>query len=159
MAFRDLLVGVEEVEDEISVNHDMMEHSTSIGHKAVMFNRIEGTGGLRSALNVLARDRLCSIFKITPGELIDILSWAMENPADPVVVEKEDASVFENTQESVNLTALPIPWHYPEDRGRYQSASVISLNTTVSGTCHSTVNSFVMRITAYLDLFLDIYVP
>ena len=113
------------MDDEISVNHDMLEHSASIGHKAVMFNRIEGTGGLRSALNVLARDRLCSIFKITPGELIDILAWAMENPADPVVVEKEDAAVFENTQESVNLTTLPIPWHYPEDRGRYQSASVI----------------------------------
>jgi len=53
MAFRDLLAGVEEVDDEISVNHDMLEHSASIGHKAVMFNRIEGTGGLRSALNVL----------------------------------------------------------------------------------------------------------
>ena len=57
MAFRDLLVGVEEVDEQISVNHDMLEHSRSIGHKAVMFNQIEGTEGLRSALNVLARDR------------------------------------------------------------------------------------------------------
>ena len=125
MAFRDLLDGVEEVNQEINVIHDMFEHSESIGHKAVMFNQIEGMGGLRSALNVLARDRLCSIFEITPGELIDILAWAMDNPEEPVIVDKENAAVFENTQQSVDLTTIPIPWHYPEDRGRYQSASVI----------------------------------
>ena len=125
MAFRDLLDGVEEVNREISVNHDMLDHSTSIGHKAVMFNQIKGTDGLRSALNVLARDRLCSIFDISPGELIDILAWAMDNPEEPIVVDKKNAAVFENTQKEVDLTAIPIPWHYPEDRGRYQSASVI----------------------------------
>ena len=125
MAFRDLLDGIEEVNREISVNHDMLDHSTSIGHKAVMFNQIKGTDGLRSALNVLARDRLCSIFDISPGELIDILAWAMDNPEEPIVVDKKNAAVFENTQKEVDLTAIPIPWHYPEDRGRYQSASVI----------------------------------
>ncbi|MFL2498912.1 MAG: UbiD family decarboxylase [Candidatus Thalassarchaeum sp.] len=125
MSFRDLLVGVEEVNEEIGVEHDMFEHSASTGHKAVMFNRIKGTEGLRSALNVLARDRLCSIFDITPGELIDILAWAMANPIQPVIVDRGDAPVLENTQDSVNLSVLPIPWHYPEDRGRYQSASVI----------------------------------
>ena len=125
MAFRDLLVGIEEVNREISVNHDMLEYSSSVGHNAVMFNNIEGTGGLRSCLNVLARDRLCSIFDISPGELIDILAWAMDNPEEPVVVNNENAPVLENTQDSVDLSAIPIPWHYPEDRGRYQSASVI----------------------------------
>ncbi len=125
MAFRDLLAGVDEVDEEISVNHDMLDRSASIGHKAVIFNRIKESSGFRSALNVLARDRLCSLFKVTPGELIDILAWAMENPIEPVIVEKEDAPVFDNTQDSVDLSVLPIPWHYPEDRGRYQSASVI----------------------------------
>ena len=52
MSFRDLLVGVEEVNEEIGVEHDMFEHSASTGHKAVMFNRIKGTDGLRSALNL-----------------------------------------------------------------------------------------------------------
>ena len=107
------------------MKHDMLEHSVSTGHRAVMFNRIEGTDGLRSALNVLARDRLCSIFDITPGELIDILAWAMANPVQPVIVDRGDAPVLENSQDSVDLSVLPIPWHYPEDRGRYQSASVI----------------------------------
>ena len=125
MAFRDLLAGATEVDEAISVNHDMLNYSNSIDHKAVVFNKIKETDGLRSALNVLARDRLCDVFDVNPGELIDILEWAMKNPVEPKIVEVENAPVFENTQNVVDLTKLPIPWHYQEDRGRYQSASVI----------------------------------
>jgi len=125
MAFRDLLAGVTEVNEEISVKHDMLNHSESIGNKAVLFNNIAECNDLRSALNVLARDRICAIFDITPGELIDTLAWAMENPSEPEIVDAKNSPVFENTQDVVDLTKLPIPWHYPEDRGRYQSASVI----------------------------------
>ena len=125
MAFRDLLAGATEVDEAISVNHDMLNYSNSIDHKAVVFNKIKETDGLRSALNVLARDRLCDVFDVNPGELIDILEWAMKNPVEPKIVEAENAPVFENTQNVVDLTKLPIPWHYKEDRGRYQSASVI----------------------------------
>ena len=125
MAFRDLLAGAIEINEEISVNHGMLNHSKSINHEAVVFNNITEAEGMRSAINVLARDRLCSIFEISPGELIDILAWAMKNPTDPEIVSKENSPVFENKQEITDLTKIPIPWHYPEDRGRYQSASVI----------------------------------
>ncbi len=125
MAFRDLLAGAIEIDEEISVNHGMLNHSKSINHEAVVFNNITEAEGMRSAINVLARDRLCSIFEISPGELIDILAWAMKNPTDPEIVSKENSPVFENKQEITDLTKIPIPWHYPEDRGRYQSASVI----------------------------------
>ncbi len=125
MAFRDLLAGAIEINEEISVNHGMLNHSKSINHEAVVFNNITEAEGMRSAINVLARDRLCSIYEISPGELIDILAWAMKNPTDPEVVSKENSPVFENKQEITDLTKIPIPWHYPEDRGRYQSASVI----------------------------------
>ena len=125
MAFRDLLAGAIEINEEISVNHGMLNHSKSINHEAVVFNNITEAEGMRSAINVLARDRLCSIFEISPGELIDILAWAMKNPTDPEIVSKENSPVFENKQEITDLTKIPIPWHYPEDRGRDQSASVI----------------------------------
>jgi len=42
-----------------------------------------------------------------------------------MIVDTSDAEVLENRQDVVNLGALPIPWHYREDGGRYQSASVI----------------------------------
>jgi len=125
MAFRDLVDSVAEVNDEISVEHGMLDHSTATSHAPVMFNSITEAPGHRSAINVLARDRLCSLFEVTPGELIDILAWAMENPSKPEIVDASFAQVLENTQDEVDLNALPIPWHYREDRGRYQSASVI----------------------------------
>ena len=81
--------------------------------------------GHSAALNVLARDRLCDIFHLSPGELIDVLANAMAKPGEPVLIERAEAEVLQNTQSEVDLNALPIPWHYREDRGRYQSASVI----------------------------------
>ena len=87
MAFRDLLAGVVKVDEPISVNHGMLNHSESINHKAVVFNKITEADGLRSAVNVLARDRLCEIFDVSPGELIDILAWAMANPSEPHLVD------------------------------------------------------------------------
>jgi UbiD family decarboxylase len=57
--------------------------------------------------------------------LIDVLANAMAKPGEPVLIERAEAEVLQNTQSEVDLNALPIPWHYREDRGRYQSASVI----------------------------------
>jgi len=73
----------------------------------------------------LTRERICARFEISPGELIDILSWAMKNPSEPKMIDKELAPVMENTQSSLDLSKVPIPWHYKEDGGRYQSASII----------------------------------
>ena len=49
----------------------------------------------------------------------------MNNPCEPEIVDSSLAPVMENTMAEVDLEKIPIPWHYPEDRGRYQSASVI----------------------------------
>ena len=47
----------------------------------------------------------------------------MENPSEPKIV--ETGPVLENPQSTPKLTALPIPHHWREDRGRYMSSSVI----------------------------------
>ena len=74
---------------------------------------------------MLTRDRLCEAIGIEPEIYIDTLAWAMKNPATPEVVPPQDAPVFDNMQDEVDLTSLPIPYHWPQDRGRYMSASVI----------------------------------
>ena len=71
------------------------------------------------------RERLCEAFSIGPGELIDTLAWAMDNPEDPVEVPAAEAEVLQNSQAEVDLEAIPIPWQHRADRGRYQSASII----------------------------------
>ena len=125
MAFRDLLTGAPLDNEEVSVEFEMRDRSESSGGGPIVFDNVVEAPGHSAALNVLVRDRLCEVFDISPGELIDTLAWGMANPSEPMIVDTSDAEVLENRQDVVNLGALPIPWHYQEDRGRYQSASVI----------------------------------
>ena len=125
MAFRDLLTGAPLDSEEVSVEFEMRDRSESSGGGPIVFDNVVEAPGHSAALNVLVRDRLCEVFDISPGELIDTLAWGMANPSEPMIVDTSDAEVLENRQDVVNLGALPIPWHYREDRGRYQSASVI----------------------------------
>ena len=125
MGFRDLLNDVIEVNEKISVFHEMFEYSESRKHEAIIFNNIAECPEHRASLNILTRERICETFGISPGELIDVLSWAMKNPSEPKMIEKELSPVMENTQRNVDLSKIPIPWHYKEDGGRYQSASII----------------------------------
>ena len=91
----------------------------------MVFENISECPGHKAAANVLVREKLCKSFSIEPGELIDILAWAMDNPEEPVEVDRRDAAVLQNRQDEVDLHAIPIPWHHRADRGRYQSASII----------------------------------
>jgi len=125
MAFRDLLTGTLLDSEEVSVEFEMRDRSESSGGGPIVFDNVVEAPGHSAALNVLVRDRLCEVFDISPGELIDTLAWGMANPSEPMIVDTSDAEVLENRQDVVDLSALPIPWHYQEDRGRYQSASVI----------------------------------
>ena len=125
MAFRDLLTGTPLDSEEVSVEFEMRDRSESFGGGPIVFDNVVEAPGHSAALNVLVRDRLCEVFDISPGELIDTLAWGMANPSEPMIVDSSDAEVLENRQGEVDLRALPIPWHYREDGGRYQSASVI----------------------------------
>ena len=125
MGFRELVSGCRVSDVPISVNFDMKEESETSGNEPILFNEIIESPGHRAAMNILTRQRLCEAFEVQPGELIDILSWAMENPSEPVLTESEVPTVLENTMVDPDLFKIPIPWHYREDGGRYQSASII----------------------------------
>ena len=125
MAFRDMLNGVHNVRESTSVLHGMIETSNKLGDIPLVFNDISEAPGHRAALNVLEKSRLCEMFDISPGDLIDVLAWAMENPSEPEIVDYTDAPVMQSGQEDVDLSKIPIPWHFEEDGGRYQSASII----------------------------------
>ena len=125
MAFRELLEGASVVSEPMRVKFSILEKSIATGNAPMVFSNLEESPGHRAAINILTRQRLCEYFGVAPGELIDILAWAMENPSEPVIVPKEESPVMDNTMEGVDLGRLPIPWHYPEDAGRYQSASII----------------------------------
>ena len=122
MAFRNHLVGAYTPDHSVSCVHGLFDLSVEMNHEMIVANVTE-TPGHMAAMNVLSRDRLCQALDVNPGELIDILGWAMENPQLPLMV--DTGPVLENTQDTVALTQLPIPHHYREDRGRYMSASIV----------------------------------
>ena len=107
------------------VNLQVREMSSANSNRPMVFNRVKEAPGHGIAINILTRSRLCEYFHVSPGELIDILAWAMENPSEPVVVESSEAPVMDNTMEDLDIRNIPVPWHYPEDGGRYQSSSII----------------------------------
>lgn len=125
MGFREFVDGIRIVKDPISVKYDMKIASESSGNEPLLFSEIIESPGQRAVTNILTRHRLCEAFNVEPGELIDILSWAMENPSDTVLVEADSAPVLENKMERTDISVLPIPRHYREDGGRYQSSSII----------------------------------
>ena len=96
MAFRDMLAGVQNVDEETSVIHGMIDTSNDLGDIPLLFNKIREAPGHRAALNVLEKSRLCEMFDISPGDLIDVLAWAMENPTEPEIVDTSDAPVMES---------------------------------------------------------------
>ena len=108
MAFRDLLTGTPLDSEEVSVEFEMRDRSESSGGGPIVFDNVVEAPGHSAALNVLVRDRLCEVFDISPGELIDTLAWGMANPSEPMIVDTSDAEVLENRQDVVDLGAFPI---------------------------------------------------
>ena len=125
MAFRDHLEFAETESTATSLIHGMWEHSYANNHKLTVFDNIIESPGHRAAVNLLTRDRLCQAIGISPEQYIDTLAWAMKNPSEPKLVDASESECYENMQDEVNLQLLPIPHHWPQDRGRYSSASII----------------------------------
>ena len=102
MAFRDLLKGAALDSEEVSVEFEMRDRSESSGGGPIVFDNVVEAPGHSAALNVLVRDRLCEVFDISPGELIDTLAWWMATPSEPMIVDTSDAEVLENRQNVFN---------------------------------------------------------
>ncbi|MEK9650937.1 MAG: UbiD family decarboxylase [Poseidonia sp.] len=125
MAFRDHLAAATHESAPISLVHGMLEHSRKNQHAMTLYTNINECPGHRAAVNMLTRDRLCAAIGIEPEAYIDTLGWAMDHPSTPAVVPHYEAACLENIAEKVDLRTIPIPHHWPEDRGRYSSASII----------------------------------
>ena len=98
MGFREFVDGIRIVKDPISVKYDMKIASESSGNEPLLFSEIIESPGQRAVTNILTRHRLC---------------------------EADSAPVLENKMERTDISVLPIPRHYREDGGRYQSSSII----------------------------------
>ena len=87
MAFRDMLHGVHCDAEPVSVDLEMFQRAAASAEKGLLFEHVIEAPGHKAALDLLVRERLCDLFSVSPGELIDVLAWAMTNPETPVMVE------------------------------------------------------------------------
>ena len=109
MSFRDHTDIATILNDDVSVIHGFMNASIHHNHIPLVFDNIKETPGHRAAMNVLTRDHLCRVWNLSPGELIDTLGWAMQNPIDPEIVEASAAECMQNKMEEVDVTSIPVP--------------------------------------------------
>ncbi|MEF8874028.1 MAG: UbiD family decarboxylase [Candidatus Thermoplasmatota archaeon] len=70
-----------------------------------------------------SRSRLADHFNIEKGEIIDVLASAVDDPSEPVKVDK--GAFEEEIEENVDLKKLPIPKYYPKDGGRYITSGIV----------------------------------
>jgi len=122
MAFRDhlkdavsyaLVNPINDMRLAIERNHD----------STILFENVEGSIGHKAAANVCLRENMAKHFGIEPAELLDAMEYAMNNRIAPIEV--TTGPVIENIIKSPDLNQLPIPHHYPQDRGKYMSASIV----------------------------------
>ena len=125
MAFRDHLGAAALVTEPVSLVHGLWRWSAANDGAMAVFHHLEEAPGHRAAVNMLTRERLCAAIGIAPEAYIDTLGWAMEHPSEPLMVPADEAEAFEVRRDRPSLSTLPIPHHWPEDAGRYMSASVI----------------------------------
>jgi len=125
MGFRDHISGAMIISDSTSCINEIMSISAQHNHCKMVFQNIPSSPGHRVVLNLLTRQRLSDSFGINSSDLIDILANAMNNRQTPAEVDISKSLALKSGQEKVDLTKLPIPWHYPDDRGHYMSASII----------------------------------
>ena len=128
MSFRDLLHDVEKVEERTSVINEMLEYSVGKGNPPLLFTNVVESEGHKAAINVLTRERICSTFDITPGELIDTMAWAMKNPSEPIIIEKDE----NQRNNSFEDFELKIKWKdFANDLSRQNKenlASILQIN-------------------------------
>ena len=64
MGFREMLQGVQVVDELVSVRHEMLERSMASDHRPLLLTNVKESPGHRAALNIIDRDRLCESFGV-----------------------------------------------------------------------------------------------
>ncbi|MBO57564.1 MAG: hypothetical protein CMA77_01000 [Euryarchaeota archaeon] len=123
MAFRDHLAQAVSITSINPIN-DMRLAIEEYPNSPIIFEGVEGSIGHKAAANICLRENMSIQFGIEPSELLDAMESAMNDRSEPVMI-KSDAPVMENKIVPADLTGMPIPHHYTQDRGRYMSASII----------------------------------
>jgi UbiD family decarboxylase len=129
MGFRDYLNLIEKegilrkVDTEVSKKLEISGILKEIEPTPVIFNNIKESE-FRVVGNVFCtKNTIASYFGVTPGDLIPMLSKAIENRSEPEII--QNAPCQEVIESEVDLDKIPILFHCEKDGGNYISSAVV----------------------------------
>ena len=125
MAFRDHLKNVDTDSRKLTNFDHLPSISKEHSEKPVILDGFESTINCRMALDVCQISVIASTLGIEEKEVGDLISKGISNPIDPLIVNKENASIFENCIEDVDLSKLPVPQYFPIDAGKYFTSAMV----------------------------------
>ncbi len=116
----------------INVNYQLANVAHALEGRVALFEHIEEYPDWRIVSGLCADRRYFGINLAIPADkLLDRLVDALENPVPNPIV--ENAPCQEIIHDEVNLNALPIPLHLPQDGGHYISSGVAIINDPDDG--------------------------
>lgn len=114
---------VKEIKKPASKNLDLAAIMYELDGNVVYAPQVEGSE-FKAVGNVFStRELVCEYLGIKKDELIPKLVNALANPTKPKLV--EHGSVLENSTTDIDLSKLPIPFHFEKDGGPYLSSAII----------------------------------
>ena len=119
---RDFLRKDVTITKEVSTEYEIARILSENKESTVFFENVKGYPDFTMAGNLTpTRERVCEAIGTTPGEYINYVANAIDNPIDPVVVEGE-------ARVETSLDKLPILRHFEKDAGRYISSGIVVAN-------------------------------
>lgn len=147
------------VHSEVDLTHDLAGIAAQLegGPRAVLFEKVKGHSHPVFTGLYWSRDILADLLQKPERSLPSYVSTCIRNwqtrPVDPVVV--KSGPVREVTEQSVDLTKLPIPVHAMKDGGPYFDAGVVVARDPDNGIRNASIQRFMVWDKQTLHINID----
>jgi len=137
MSFRSFINKLEEENELIKINREVSTEFeianilAALDGKVVLFNNVKNSTFPVIGNTVSSRDLVASALGIKKEQLLEKLSWAIENLKELQLYEKGPCQ--EIVENSVDLTKLPILKYMPKDGGKYIASAVCIIKDPETG--------------------------
>ena len=125
MAFRDHLKKVSRDSRKLENFDDLPTISKEHLEQPIILDGFQSTLNCKLALDICQISVIANTLNVEEKEVSDLISKGISNPMDPLLINKEDASIFENCIQDVDLSKLPIPQYFPIDAGKYLTSAMV----------------------------------
>jgi len=119
------------INKEVSTEFEIANILAALDGKAVLFNNVKNSTFRVIGNIVSSRDLVASALGIKKEQLLEKLSWAIENLKEPCLYEKGPCQ--EVVEKDVDLTKLPILKYMLKDGGKYIASAVCIIKDPETG--------------------------